>query len=124
MNEKTTKPPDILTILGRQQLKLDEPWSCCGWKRIASGFLLNFGQERIITKGKRKGQRTWKGEQQQAFVTDAEIKKAEGEWEKQTGKCHVCGGDGQESFGWNAKTGTTYDTCTRCGGAGTINTTK
>ncbi len=122
---KTTKPPDILTILGRQKLKLDEPWSCSGWKRIKpDGFLLSFGQERIITKGKRKGKTTWKGEQQQAFVTHAEIKKAEEEWEQETGKCHVCGGDGQETNGWTVNTGSLYCTCTRCGGTGTINTTK
>lgn len=40
-------------------------------------------------------------------------------FERETGKCHRCGGDGQDWAGWNRDTGTRWRPCKRCGATGT-----
>lgn len=39
-------------------------------------------------------------------------------YEAETGKCGLCGGDGQEWRGWNRETGHLWRECKRCGGTG------
>lgn len=39
-------------------------------------------------------------------------------FERESGKCHVCGGDGQEWRGWNRETGHRWRPCKRCGATG------
>lgn len=39
-------------------------------------------------------------------------------FERETGKCHRCGGDGQDWAGWNHGTGHRWRPCKRCGASG------
>jgi hypothetical protein len=113
------KCPDILTIIARKKLHLEEPWKSCGWKRLdPDGLLVRIAQEKTISRGPRKGKIAWHGEVKEVFVSYAETTVAELEWEAQTGKCHNCGGDGQENCGWHHETGPRYRTCQRCTGSG------
>lgn len=57
------------------------------------------------------------GRRLRAFVSDEEHEAELLRFEA-TGKCHECGGDGQEWRGWNNKTGHRWETCRRCGGSG------
>jgi hypothetical protein len=41
-------------------------------------------------------------------------------FERETGKCHICGGDGQEWRGWDRETGHRWRACKRCSGTGAV----
>ena len=114
-----TSRPDVLTMIGRKKLNLAEPWSHCGWKRMdPDRWIVRMAQERILTRGPRKGKPTWEGEVKEVFINESEVKAAELAWEKETGKCQNCGGDGQAWAGWHHINGTSYKTCRRCDGTG------
>lgn len=85
-------------------------------------FLLEGGEPRLISKGPRKGQRSWKHlsptQIKKVVVTEAEIKQAEADYERDTGKCHACGGTGQEWWGWDRATGDKVKPCRRCEATG------
>lgn len=85
-------------------------------------FLFEGGEPRIVTRGPRKGRRTWKHlrpEQiKKVVVTQEEIRQAQTDYERETGKCHECGGTGQEFWGWNHETGSKYRPCRRCDATG------
>ena len=114
-----TRPPDTLTMIARRKLNLPDTYTNCGWTRVdPDGLLVRMKEEYIKTAGKNKGKRGWRGEERTCFVTYAEEKHERASWEKETGKCSNCGGDGQELAGWSAATGTRYKQCRRCNGSG------
>lgn len=124
--------PDFLDIIIKRKLKLDDQWKITSWQRVdPDGFLVAIGKYRKIMRGKRKGQDTWtdtKGsplsERKQSFITLSEIEQEEKNWEKATGKCSQCGGDGQQLVGFSVVDGSIYDTCRKCNGSGDPNSIK
>ncbi len=118
-----TKAPDTLTTIARRKLQLPDTYTCCGWTRVdPDGLLVRMKEECIKSAGKNKGKPGWRGEEQTCFVTYAEEKAECAAWEKETGKCSNCGGDGQELDGWSAATGTRHKQCRRCNGSGNAQT--
>ena len=114
-----TQRPNTLTMIARRKLQLPDTYTCCGWTRVdPDGLLVRMKEEYIKASGKNKGKPGWRGEERTAFVTYAENKAECAAWEKSTGKCSTCGGDGQEWDGWSAKDGTRYKECRRCSGSG------
>lgn len=70
----------------------------------------------LFKSGPNKGKPNWK------FSTDKETvifsrddhRAWEDAWEKRTGSCRDCGGDGQALSGYSSATGDRYRPCTRC----------
>jgi hypothetical protein len=66
---------EILNYIARK--KLDKPleweWFYARHLDDNSGLLLKGGIPRIITRGKRKGQKTWGGKGDETFISYAEI---------------------------------------------------
>ncbi len=101
----------------------DPKWEWFSSERIGDGdFLMEGGEPRTISKGPRKGHRTWKHlaphEKKKVVVTQAEIQQAEADYERDTGKCNVCGGSGQEWRGWSRDNGDRFRPCLRCDATG------
>lgn len=123
---KTREVPQFPSILARKKLSLDESWQLDYFKFIESdSYLLGMRKTRLLTRGKRKGERVWKdakgrylSEERQTVVTKREIERAEESFEKKTGCCHRCGGDGQDLVGVSVERGRYYGTCKRCSGTG------
>lgn len=117
-----TKAPDTLSIIARRKLNLPDVYTCCGWRRVdPDGLLVNIAEEYIKQSGKNKGKRGWRGKERTAFVTYAEEIAERVSWEKSTGKCSTCGGDGKEICGWSVESGQKYRECKRCNGSGQAN---
>lgn len=120
--------PDILNMFAKERLALNDSWQLLSWRRLdPNGILVTIGKARAITKGKKKGSNTWtdtKGnplsERKEVFLTYGEIKEREERWEKDTGKCIECGGDGQAWIGWSLAEGNRYATCRKCNGKGML----
>ena len=114
-----TRPPDTLSMIARRKLQLPDTYTHYRWTRVdPDGLLVRMKEEYIKTAGKNKGKPGWRGEERTCFVTYAEEKAECAAWEKETGKCSNCGGDGQEWAGWTAASGTIYKQCRRCVGSG------
>lgn len=80
--------------------------------------LVKFSPCRLLTRGPRKGQRTWHGEATEVVVTDAEWREEERRYENETTRCHVCFGEGREVAGVHRDQGPRYRECRRCLGSG------
>jgi hypothetical protein len=60
---------------------------------------------------------TW-GNRETVLVDRREEDAEPARYEAETGKCGLCGGDGQEWRGWNRETGSRWRECKRCNGMG------
>ncbi|MGF6212385.1 hypothetical protein [Comamonas sp. 4034] len=121
------KAPDFMQIVAREKLgEKAKDWQIFRWERIGDGndFVVGFGQTRLKTSGKNKGETTWRGidgrqlPHGKVVVTGAEMDAARAKYETDTGHCGECGGTGQAWCGWSAAEGTKYRTCHRCNGTG------
>lgn len=72
--------------------------------------------------GKNKGCPDWKrrdrATEETAYFTPQEHETWAQEWERKTGKCSDCSGDGKTLARWDAKEGATYKDCKKCSGSG------
>lgn len=74
---------------------------------------------RISKRGPSKGQRIYYGPFiNVVYVVDSEIKAEIARFERETGKCHKCGGDGLEWSGWSHDKGTEWRPCGTCEATG------
>lgn len=104
----------------------DPKWEPFSFKAVGDrdtgGVLIVGAEPRIITRGPRKGQMSWrhirKGDEIETFVAESEVRAAERAYETETGNCYECGGGGQQWDGWDHIKGTKYRTCSRCNGTG------
>lgn len=112
---------DYGEIVARRKLyPLPESWKVSEWERIGPDAVrYKGGITRPFAKGPRKGQPHWfTKEYQECVVLKSEMEAEKISFEKETGKCWLCGGDGQEWRGWNRETGEKFETCRRCNGTG------
>lgn len=69
-------------------------------------------------RGRRKGQMNWgrreKSTERTVILPVADHEKFCEEWEKRTGLCRNCTGEGKVFASWNHITGTKYRPCARC----------
>ena len=76
----------------------------------------------IYKKGPKKGQENWDtgdpATRKTIFVSDAQSAKFAEEWERTTGRCVVCAGDGKTIRSCSAIDGTKYEDCKNCNGTG------
>jgi hypothetical protein len=96
-------------------------WECFRLERIGAerDTLVEGGIPRTITRGNRRGQKTWKGgSAQKAVVTGAEIDAEHARYELDTGMCGDCFGRGYVCYGWSIEHGSKSKPCPRCFGRG------
>lgn len=95
-----------------------------GWEPFRYEFiepdstLVTGGIPRILTRGPRKGKKTWDGKGTRTVVTRAEIEAEKQLYASVTGHCPECYGEGQISVGWSAAEGTKYKPCSHCDATG------
>lgn len=91
------------------------------WKATDDGgSILEGGPTRIVTRGPRKGRRSFvdKGRLTTIIVTRNEEDAVRAEYERETGHCSACLGSGREFAKWDHVTGTWFRTCKKCDGTG------
>lgn len=99
-------------------------WEPCILQRVGpDAMTVRGGIPRIRTRGKNKGHKWWDKIGDPVVVTDAEARTERENWERTTGKCGECVGEGKVLIGWSAKEGTRFDACKTCGGTGRLNAT-
>jgi hypothetical protein len=89
------------------------------WEVVGDGVLMTgCVSTGTVTRGPNKGRPRYDGERVKCFVSRREVAEEEARFERETGKCGNCGGDGQEFARWSAAHGTEWRTCRRCEGTG------
>ena len=110
----------------RRKLGVGAAWE---WAKLESVDKSGRSKDRstIVTGGvpNHTAKRPWKGVPlARVLVTDAEIDAEIRYYEASTGKCSECSGYGERANGWSIDTGTRYETCSKCNGAGSSSRTE
>lgn len=97
----------------------DPTFRFLGWEATDDGgSILTGGQTRELTRGPRKGRRTYSGQKFRVVVTRAEEDAERDEYERTTGFCAACVGSGRQFEKWSKDHGTWYGDCEKCNGTG------
>lgn len=106
--------------VARRKCHAPEGFEVFKWEAIGSDAVsLTGGIPRIITRGPRKGKKTWnKCIVTTEIVTKSEADAEQDKYEKETGRCGECMGEGKLLSGWSRDSGYTYRECSRCKGSG------
>lgn len=113
---KLMRAPNGYELAARAILGKDDRWEVYAWDVVGPDCVkVTGGVPSRITKS---GRRQWKGKGESVVVSDANMCEALLVWERSTGSCSTCGGDGREYTGWSRDRGFRYVTCRRCGGDG------
>src|SRR3990167_10787897 len=100
------RPGQDEAIVRRKLGALLDNWAICGWERLdPDTTIYSGGPYRLLTRGKRKGLKTWDKVAHRCAGTDAEHAAECLRFEAETGSCSTCGGDGQEWAGWHREDG-------------------
>lgn len=117
--------PDFYLLHARELTGMPETWVWSSLEGLTSGsrgVLVTGACYSLCTTGKRKGlpnwRKKWPDTERKVFLGNDEHDAFRLKWERDTGKCHRCGGTGQEERGWHYQTGTRFGTCARCSGTG------
>jgi hypothetical protein len=105
---------------GKDKLSTEIGFDFFRFERIEGDMMLLEGSlTKIITRGKNKGDVRWlpEGERKTVMTADETIVWCE-KYEKETGNCAQCFGEGKVMNSWSAKDGTKYRPCNRCSGSG------
>lgn len=97
-----------------------EGWEPYAWERVGEDVMLTGGIPRLLTRGPRKGQRTWDGKGTSVVVTRGEESAEEARYVAETGNCGKCQGDGKVFASWSIADGTKYRECKPCTGTGKV----
>lgn len=97
-------------------------WEPFAWEVIGTdGMLITGGVPRHLTRGPRKGQKTWRGSKSsKVVVTRTEVDCEEARYMAETGNCGKCYGIGRVMVGWSVAEGEKYSACKACGGKGSV----
>lgn len=97
-----------------------EGWEPFAWEIIGTdGMLITGGIPRLLTRGPRKGKKTWSGcASSKVVVTRSEVDAEEVRYVAETGNCGKCYGIGRELVGWSVAEGEKFSPCKACGGKG------
>jgi len=73
---------EILNMIARNKLNKSQEWEWfrARWLDDDSGLLITGGIPRIISRGKRKGQKTWDGRGEETFISCEELEAAKTEY--------------------------------------------
>lgn len=97
-----------------------EGWEPFYYERVGDdGILIKGGIPRLLSKGPRKGKKTWDEKSStKVVVTGSEIEAEEARYSEETGNCAECCGEGKTVCSWSATDGTKYRECKCCAGTG------
>ena len=117
---------DFITLAARRKKSLPQDYSVSRWQRIdEDGYLVEISKTRILTKGARKGRLTWRdtkgkrlSEVVETLITFDDIKREKDIFEKETGRCRECFGNGMRIVGWSVIDGNRTEKCKYCEGTG------
>lgn len=95
-------------------------WEPFAWEVIGTdGMLITGGIPRLLTRGPRKGKKTWaRSASSKVVVTRVEVDAEEARYVAETGNCGKCYGIGRVMVGWSATEGEKYSACKACDGKG------
>ena len=106
-------------IVARKKAGGNPEWQWSSCEAIGPDFLVKGGVPRLLTRGKRKGEPTWKGRPLDTFVVSrVECDSAEQDYVASTGNCPRCRGKKTELARWSKDDGAEYRDCRKCSGSG------
>lgn len=118
----------LLEMHAREMLGMSQAWGAFRFKAMPqeAGKVLYYevtgAVAPLVSKGSCKGNRNWKrrdrATERVANIPVADHDAWTREWERQTGKCSNCVGEGKVMARWHYKEGMTYKTCPICLGSG------
>lgn len=109
-----------LESAARRKLKAVPDWKAYSYEVVGDCYLIE-GKipEGTYAKGARKGQPRWgKADGQKTVLTQADVDAEIALYEKTTGSCRDCFGNGKTLVKASVKEGTVFGPCSRCGGSG------
>ena len=129
--QRSWERPPTREQFAREQMDLPSEWQVYLWEAIgwrtgsgkSQGALLTGAvPDRLITRGKRKGQPNWRklkpGTKATVAVLDDAFDVWLLGWERATDACYKCAGSGRVFASWDHIEGTRYRDCRRCNATG------
>lgn len=113
--------PDWFNRIARRKLGQPEAWQW--WKIQAVGdatLVVGAVPLGYVIKGPNKGAPKWPpvSASQTCVVTDLELEAEKAAYEQETGRCHICAGNGTRNWRYSSVTGPEYRDCERCKASG------
>jgi hypothetical protein len=124
MREARAMRESLLEQHAREKAGQGPEWAVFRWEAIpeAKGSMLTGAVAPPLLSGKRKGRPNWKkldkSTERRVFITHDEADAYMLAWERETGKCARCQGEGKQIAGWSRDEGARYRQCGVCGGNG------
>jgi hypothetical protein len=86
---------------------------------VGDDSVITGGIPKVLTRGPRKGRKTWDGcKESPVVVTRVEQADEEARYVAETGNCGKCYGEKQTFASWDHIEGTKYRECRKCAGTG------
>lgn len=106
-------------VVAKRKVGGGDGWEWCSSEAVGRDFLIKGGVPTIVTRGKAKGRKRWKGVPlDRALVSRDEFDAEAARYEAETGNCRECRGAGKTAYRWSKDEGTSYRECRSCGGTG------
>jgi len=110
---------NFIEIAARGKLKQVPEWSIYRWERINNDFIVEGAVDGFFEATGGNGDSVLsKPPLEKCVVTKQEVDKEKIKFEKKSGLCSECIGQGQVLAGWDNKIGNTYKACLKCCGTG------
>lgn len=93
-------------------------WEPFQWQAAGNDSILTGGIPSLLTRGPRKGRKTWDGKGTSVVVTRDEVIAEQMRYMAETGNCARCYGTGEVFASWHHIEGTKLKPCTTCAGTG------
>lgn len=111
--------PQFMDIVAREKTGNIPEWEPYYYEAVTGGVIVKGGIPRLITRGPRKGMKTWDTKTAQTTVVSGkEIIDAARRYEEATGKCAACMGEAETPRSWSVDRGVTMRPCRICNGTG------
>jgi hypothetical protein len=101
-----------------------EGWEPYKYERVGDDSLITGGIPRVLTRGPRKGRKTWDGKGTSVVVTSAEVAAQAASYAAETGNCDRCFGEKIVFARWSKAEGKKYRPCTKCSETGRATTAE
>ena len=110
--------PNIMERAALRKLGIADPsWGAFHFMAMEpSDVLVEVAEFRIVTKGKRKGRRSFFGHERRCVLSQADLDAERVRYETESGECADCD-KGQRVTGFT-QAGLTFKPCERCNGTG------